>query len=72
MKKWIELGVDGLVTLDMDVLTEYNFDGTCQKIWCCNETREKYGDRMTTWAHNNGLKVDSGSGSLRICLILLD
>ena len=50
VKKRIWLGRDGLVTLNMDVLTEYNWDGTRHIISGCNKTRKKYPTRMTTRA----------------------
>ena len=64
--KEIVLGCVGLLTLDMNVFTGYNMNGTCQEIWCHNKTKEKYGDRMTTWARNNGLEVYSDSGCIYI------
>ena len=46
---------------DMGVLTEHSLDGTFWEVCCWNKTWEKYEDRMTTWARNMELKVESNS-----------
>ena len=66
VKEYIALGLDGLLTLDMDVFTGYNMDGTCREICCYNKTWEKYEDRMRAWARNKGLKVNDYSDCINI------
>ena len=66
VKKKILLGHRGLLTLDIDVFTGYNGDGTCWGIYCYHKTKEKYGDRMITWAQHIGLEVVSVSDYIRI------
>ena len=49
--------VGGPVELDMNTLLTYDGRGHCGEVWCCGETRVRYGDQLATWGKTMGWSV---------------
>ena len=45
------------VTLDPDLLSAYDGQGHCTKLWLGGDTRKKYGARLREWAGDRGWTV---------------
>ena len=45
------------VTLDLELLSAYDGQGHCTKLWVYGDTRRSYGDRLRKWAADRGWTV---------------
>ena len=57
---WLGYG-GGPVELHTDTLFTYDGQGHCERVGCCGETRERYGDQLATWGETMGWSVKKTS-----------
>ena len=56
---WLRAGV----SLDMETLAQYDGKGKCESVPLWDDTRERYGARVDSWAGDMGWDVSGDSGN---------
>ena len=65
--KNLELGWQGMVTLDVEDVTHYDGKGKCEVIWCYNDTGCQYREKLSRLAKKiNWIVKEGENGSVMI------
>ena len=66
--KWVRLGEEGEVSLDIIALTQYNGQGKCRMVNYTeyNDTADRYREVVRSWVEKINWRVTGGSGLVKI------